>query len=133
MNVTIQEWLKRAEGDFRAASREVEAQDEYSYPVICVLCQQCIEKTLKAFLILHRVEFPKIHDLEKLGQMVQQIDPQLQLVDKGLDWLTVASGTSRYPEGDISCEDAMKAYGICETVRWLLLPAFSVPSEKSIE
>jgi HEPN domain-containing protein len=125
MTGTLKEWLDRAEGDFRAATREVQAQDLYSYPVIAVLSQQCIEKLLKAFLISKQVDFPKIHDLQKLSELVYQVDSTLDLREKNLDWLTLLGGTSRYPEGDVLQEEALEAYELCQALRQMILPYFS--------
>ena len=43
------EWVEKAEGDFKVAVRESEADDAV-YDIVCYHCQQCIEKYLKAVL-----------------------------------------------------------------------------------
>jgi HEPN domain-containing protein len=127
MNDTVKEWLDRAEGDFRSASREMKAEDEYSYPVVCVLFQQCVEKTFKAYLILKQIDFPKIHDLEKLSTHVCEVDSRINLEGVALDWLTSIAGTARYPEGFIDKNDTQKAFEIASRIRTELLPYFEGP------
>jgi len=124
MNETVKEWLNRAEGDFRSGTREIKIQDEYSYPVVCVLFQQCVEKTLKAYLIFKQVDFPKIHDLEKLAVEVYQLNPKINFTGIELDWLTSIAGTARYPEGFIGEEDTQRAMVIARQVRETILPYF---------
>ena len=45
------EWLEKGDHDFIAAKRLFKAKVKPTYDVVCFLCQQCIEKHLKAFLI----------------------------------------------------------------------------------
>jgi len=69
----LDEWLFKAEQDYRTACRESEVLDFPSYDVVCFHAQQCIEKLLKAVLISQRQEFPKIHNLEILGGLFSPI------------------------------------------------------------
>lgn len=52
MNETVREWIAKAEGDFRTAQRELAATEAPNYDAVAFHAQQCIEKLLKALLIL---------------------------------------------------------------------------------
>jgi len=63
-------WVERAEEDFKIATHELSRGEDAALGGICFHSQQCLEKYLKALLVLHRVDFPKIHDLEILLGMI---------------------------------------------------------------
>ena len=63
------EWILKAEGDFATAMREYRARKSPNYDAACFHAQQCIEKYMKASLIVDRTPFGKIHDLEVLLDM----------------------------------------------------------------
>jgi HEPN domain-containing protein len=48
MNEVVEEWIAKAEGDFRTASRELVVVDRPNYDAVCFHAQQCIEKLMKA-------------------------------------------------------------------------------------
>lgn len=58
----VQSWLKKAEGDLRAASFLSQESGDRG-DMIGSHCQQAVEKLKKAFLVRHQIEFRKIHDL----------------------------------------------------------------------
>ena len=60
MNPIVEEWLKKAEGDWQTANRELRARKNPNYDAVCFHCQQCAEKYLKAYL-----QFQK-RDLKRL-------------------------------------------------------------------
>jgi HEPN domain len=47
MNPLTQEWIDKAEGDFRTATREIQVTQDPSYDGVCFHAQQCVEKYLK--------------------------------------------------------------------------------------
>ncbi len=47
---------------------------EKSLDTACFHCQQAAEKSLKAYLIANKVEFPFIHDLKRLLDVCSQLD-----------------------------------------------------------
>jgi len=63
MNVVVREWLDKAEGDFRTATREIAVTEAPNYDAFCFHAQQCIEKLLKAALIAYGTSAPRTHDL----------------------------------------------------------------------
>jgi HEPN domain-containing protein len=58
----VREWIEKAELDYQAAAQLLEAGDRLRQ-IVAFHCQQAVEKYLKAFLVRHQVEFPKIHNL----------------------------------------------------------------------
>jgi len=100
------EWVEKAEDDYRAAT----ALDPADVPgVVCFLCQQCIEKYLKAALALHGVKVPKLHDLIALNEMVENVDARFSALIDGLQVLLPYSVASRYPGMTMSAEEARRA------------------------
>lgn len=69
-------WLRKAESDLAAARACVAAGT--ALDVACFHCQQAAEKSLKAFLIFHQVQFPFTHDLSKLVPLCATIDKEFQ-------------------------------------------------------
>ena len=74
-------WLRKAESDLSAARVCVRAGT--ALDVACFHCQQAAEKSLKAFLIFHQVQFPFTHDLGKLVPLCAAVDKEFHglLVD----------------------------------------------------
>jgi len=64
-------WLLKAASDLRAARACLAAG---SPDTACFHCQQTGEKSLKAFLIFHGINFPFTHDLGKLVTLCAQKD-----------------------------------------------------------
>lgn len=65
--VTVsREWVIKAENDLKTAAHTLKLGGECATDTVCIHAQQCVEKYLKAVLVLHAVEFPKTHDIEKL-------------------------------------------------------------------
>lgn len=105
------EWLLRAQDD-ELSSKDI-LDDRGGAPnTVCFLSQQIAEKVLKAFLCYHGVEFPKIHQLDGLLKLCEQIDIEFNsLVDSAED-LTPFYVSTRYP-GDYptySFQDAEQAF-----------------------
>ena len=50
MSPLTQEWVEKAEEDFRVATREYRARKHPAYNAACFHAQQCAEKYLKARL-----------------------------------------------------------------------------------
>ncbi len=64
MNDLVNEWVKKAEGDFTSALREYRARKSPNYDAAGFHAQQCIEKYLKAILQQYNnIRFEKIHYL----------------------------------------------------------------------
>jgi len=114
MNGTrFEEWIEKAEDDYRTAM----ALDAADVPaVVCFHSQQCIEKYLKAALVAHGQEAPRIHDLIALNETVEKSDTRFSALGEQLQVLTPYSVIIRYPGSRASPEGAQKA---CEAMRRL--------------
>jgi len=95
----FERWIISAERDLKKSKDNLNMGN---YDLASFLCQQSVEKALKSLLIKQTKEFPKIHDLVRLGNLVN-IDKNLLENCKKLT--TVYTGT-RYP--DISDEEYTK-------------------------
>jgi HEPN domain-containing protein len=67
------------------------------YEIICFHCQQAVEKYLKWFLVLHNIDPPKIHDLEELEKLCENILPDFSEILEKCAQLTGYGVVSRYP------------------------------------
>lgn len=95
----IRQWLFKARHDLRSASRlftdEPPILDTAAYH-----CQQAAEKALKAFLVLHDVQFSKIHLLLPLVEQCIDVDPAFADLREAAEALTPFATVFRYP-GDV--------------------------------
>lgn len=121
MNGTVREWMDKAEGDFRTARREFEAPVEPNYDAACFHAQQSVEKLIKAVLIHHDVAPPRIHNLERLHDLLLKVCPTVVLDIEALRLLTNVGMATRYPGEEADREDAAQAVAICERLRETLL------------
>jgi HEPN domain-containing protein len=119
------EWVEKAEGDFKVAVRESEADDAV-YDIVCYHCQQCIEKYLKAVLVEKDVEFEKIHDLEALMYLCKNYVSALRDHIEDLIWLTQFSVRVRYPGFGATKMDTKKALSVAKKLRLLLRDFFGL-------
>jgi HEPN domain-containing protein len=106
------EWLTIAASDLRAALLLNQASPPFVDQAL-YHCQQCAEKTLKAFLTWHEVPFRKTHNLDELGSQCSAIDPGLEQVTREIRILTAYGWMYRHPgasEFEPSLEDAHDAY-----------------------
>ena len=64
LDETVAALLNKARSDYNVAKFLLEHHyDRYFGDAICFHCHQCVEKSLKAFLIFNKVIFPETHDL----------------------------------------------------------------------
>ncbi len=120
MNPETEEWILKAEGDWRTMRREAVVTDGPNYDAVCFHAQQCVEKYLKALLFESEIQFPKIHDLGKLLSLLREAYPQLQdLSDKALV-LTAFAVEFRYPGELAEIDDSKEAVTYCSEIRDVL-------------
>ena len=67
MKPQTREWIEKAEGDWKVARREAQAESPV-YDAICFHAQQVVEKYFKAMLEESGDEVPKTHDLILLAE-----------------------------------------------------------------
>ena len=72
----VHEWVIKAENDLRAASHILKLGEECPTDTVCFHAQQCVEKYLKAFLVLEGIDFPKTHDIEVPRHFCRSVSSQ---------------------------------------------------------
>ncbi|MGD0886937.1 MAG: HEPN domain-containing protein [Thermodesulfovibrionales bacterium] len=82
--------------------------------------QQCIEKYLKAVLVLKKIDFPKTHDLIELLTILAEKEPSLNTLTPELRILNPFSVQFRYPGESATVEESLKALAAMKHVRSLL-------------
>lgn len=96
----VRQWLAKAAEDLVAARHLLGLDDEECpFAAVAFHAQQCVEKCLKALLTARGIDFPKIHDIGELVEMLptDERPPLGALVqDKLTDYATV----TRYPGDD---------------------------------
>jgi len=122
----LEEWLQKAEQDYRAAS----SLDPESTPeVICFHCQQCVEKYLKAAMVVLRMDPPATHDLVALNSTLRGADDRFGTLADSLPPLNPYAVLARYPGFDASPEDARQAVQIMQELRTQIREFLSLDAE----
>jgi len=93
--VEAKRWLNYAASDLAAASTLLEDTDHFPRQV-CFLAQQVAEKAIKAVLVFLEVDFPNIHDLDRLRDLIPG-DRKIKSEFPDLANLTIWAVESRYP------------------------------------
>ena len=108
MHKETAKWVRKAEADFRVA--EVCAELKPSYPLhTCYHCQQCAEKYLQALLVEWNKPGPRVHDLEKLLDLVVVHEPSLANMRKGLLLLTRFADDEGFPIESATTRESQSA------------------------
>lgn len=89
-------WFEKAALDLKAAKLLKTLPDAFEPSVFH--CQQAAEKSIKGFLVFHKIRFNKTHDIEKLLIFVATVDEQLAKQLKPAAILTQFAVSYRYPE-----------------------------------
>lgn len=114
----VRQWIAKAENDLKNASHSLKLGKECPTDTVGFHAQQCIEKYIKATLLMSGSEFPKVHDLEKLVRLL----PHGVLADWKLSEqrrITAYAAMTRYP-GDyepITLAEARAAVRITRKIR----------------
>jgi HEPN domain-containing protein len=77
--------------------------------MVCFHAQQAVEKSLKAVLFTHQIEFRRTHNLSELIQILNQHGVDTPVSGEQVNLLNKFAVTFRYDDKDIqliSCEDA---------------------------
>lgn len=117
MRAEIAEWVAKAEADLATAQREFQVRRRANHDAVCFHAQQCVEKYLKARLILAGVSFPKTHDLVALLALVLPKEPLWEPWKPHLSKLTYYAITVRYPGESAERSDAAEALKLAKAIR----------------
>ncbi|MEW6350579.1 MAG: HEPN domain-containing protein [Thermodesulfobacteriota bacterium] len=94
--VIVQEWLEKADEDFRFAEAGLNGGSEF-YAQLCFHFQQAAEKYLKAFIIARDLALEKVHDLVHLLKTCSTFDPAFAALKEDCITLNAAYIETRYP------------------------------------
>jgi len=90
------EWVKKAEGDYKIALREMRTKSPI-YDAVCFHAQQCLEKYFKALLTEKEIPFPRTHDLAALLKLAVSVAPGLEGYSEELSELTAFAVDNAIP------------------------------------
>jgi HEPN domain-containing protein len=117
------EWIRKADEDLQAASYLLKLGKICPTATIGFHAQQCVEKLIKALLVVRGIDFPKTHDIEKLVSLMP-LDAIISLPVSEQRTLSIYGTVTRYP-GDyepVSVKDARAAVSRAKRIRRELRP-----------
>ena len=129
----VSEWVHKAENDLINASAALKLGTRCPSDTVCFHGQQCVEKYLKALLVLRARSFPKTHDIEVIVALLPPAN-RPPLAPEEQAQLTRYATISRYP-GDYpepTLAEARQAVRLARRVRtWCrkLLPRAALRKE----
>jgi HEPN domain-containing protein len=112
------EWIIKAENDLKTAAHTLKIGKGCPTDTVCFHGQQCVEKYLKAFLVVKSIDFPRTHDIERLVALLPE-NIWLRLSIEEQRRLTAYATVTRYP-GDyepIPLAEAQRSVRIARRVR----------------
>lgn len=93
----IERWLLKAGNDLRTAET-MPGVEQPTTDTICFHAQQCVEKSLKAYLVYGDQHVEKTHYLPLLVEKCSQLDPDFKMLKDIADSLTDYAVADRYPD-----------------------------------
>lgn len=98
MTDVVKNWLLKANNDFKTGKDEM-ATEEPATDTICFHMQQYVEKYLKGYLVFHKVDFRKTHDIAELIELCKKVKTEFEeLYGADADSLTIYAAEIRYPD-----------------------------------
>ena len=98
----------KASHDLIAARAILSASD--AFDTVCFHAQQTVEKSLKAVLALHEIEYPRRHDVGELLELVKPLVPDIaQYAERIIDLAPYAVEIRYEVEFEPSDDQAMEA------------------------
>lgn len=113
----VSEWVEKPEHDFAAAIQILKLGQRMPTDTVSFHAQQCIEKYLKALLILQGDDAPRTHDVEVLLELVSPRNRPVLGASEN-EWLTRYAAEVRYPSSKYpSLTEARHAVALARRVR----------------
>lgn len=114
----VRQWADYADEDLRLAVHALQIEEGCPCRLIAYHAQQCVEKYLKAFLVMCGVDFPYTHNIGRLLELFAEHSGPVGEIESA-DELTPYAITTRYPGEDeeVSNEEAINAVEIAKRVR----------------
>ena len=112
------EWINRARSNLAIAKNRIPGA---YLEDLCFEAQQAAEKAIKALLIAAGIEFPYVHDLDRLLTLIKSAGQQVPDEIHRAEELTRYATTARYPgiERPLTEQHYQEAVAIAEAVvRW---------------
>ena len=117
MDRPVQEWVEKAEEDYRVALTLRRVRRCPTHNAVCFHAQQCVEKYFKAILQKQGVVVRKIHALPVLLDQCSEIAPLMIGMRTDMVRLTEYAVEFRYPGESASAGDAAAAVVIMKKSR----------------
>jgi HEPN domain-containing protein len=102
----LAEWVRHAKSDLNTAKHMFEDVYPKETEISAWHSQQCAEKILKAFLVAHDIVPPKIHNLEELDKLCQNIDGTFSEIQTDCQKLNPYGAATRYPN-ELAVDETM--------------------------
>ncbi len=114
----VRGWVEKAENDLKTLTWTLELQQDCPTDTVCFHAQQTVEKYIKALLTLGGIDFPKIHDVGELVQLLPG-SQRPKLAPEEARRLTTYATTLRYPGEDepVSLAEARGALKLARRIR----------------
>lgn len=109
------EWLNRARSNLQRAKLRVPAT---YLEDACFDAQQAAEKAIKAVMVSRGIEFPYIHELARLMDILESVGERIPATVRQSDRLTQYATATRYPgvEEPVGEQDYAEAVQLAEAV-----------------
>jgi HEPN domain-containing protein len=117
MREITEEWIFKAENDYRSAEALLYVVEPPIVDTACFHCQQCAEKYVKAFLEEQDVDFPRNHNLMQLLELCIRLDESFETIRRPLQTLSHYAVTIRYPGLRVPLDLGQKAYKTATRIR----------------
>lgn len=116
----VESWLDKAGSDLRATEVLLPAE-QIDPSTVAFHAQQAAEKYLKSLLVRHQVPFPRTHDIGKLLELAETVEPGIEAELATAAALTPYAVEFRYPGEQLEREDARNAVDLAREVRETVL------------
>ncbi len=118
VTVKVMQWVSIADDDLRYARYGLGMPEHPPYRLIAYHSQQCVEKYLKAYLVMKNMDFPYTHNIALLLELCADSADWTERV-KDAEELSVFAISVRYPgnDEDVSREEALRAIDSAMKVR----------------
>jgi len=117
MNDEVTAWIQKAEADYQNARILLRQRKTFLPDNICWSCQQSAEKYLKAYLIRHKIDYPRRHYLVQLRNLCADADPDFRLITEAIATLDQFGTDIRYPGVTATPQDARQSFDALKQIR----------------